>query len=185
MSYWKYRRITGFVSTLVLGFTVGGCDKLLTKAETRTPEPADTWFVVKISDGDTIKVRQTNGQEKKIRFCGIDSPEKSQPLGQKSKANLQKLINEADGQVLISEVEKDRYGRTVAEVFTSVQGKERSLNEEQLSSGNAYYYAKYAAKCPNNEVFARAEAIAKQKRLGVWSGDFEKPWDYRKRVRND
>ncbi|MGL4622912.1 MAG: hypothetical protein ACRCZS_28300 [Chroococcidiopsis sp.] len=27
---------------------------------------------------------------------------------------------------------------------------------------------------------AQAEAIAQSKHLGVWGGDYEKPWDYRK-----
>jgi endonuclease YncB( thermonuclease family) len=36
--------------------------------------------VIRVSDGDTIVVR-CEGEELKIRFCGIDGPEKSQPLG--------------------------------------------------------------------------------------------------------
>jgi endonuclease YncB( thermonuclease family) len=28
------------------------------------------------------------------------------------------------------------------------------------------------------------EAIAKSKKIGVWSGSYEKPWDYRKSKKN-
>lgn len=44
--------------------------------------------VVGISDGDTIRLLVENGQQKithKIRLAQIDTPESSQPLGQKAK----------------------------------------------------------------------------------------------------
>lgn len=144
----------------------------------------EEWQVLRVSDGDTIVVRQTNGQEKKLRLCGIDAPEKSQPLGQQSKANLQRLSDEVGGSVQIVEVESDRYGRTVAEVFSSKNGQDKFWNEEQLSSGNAYLYAQYAGKCPNVVALRNGEAIAQSKKLGVWNGNYQKPWDYRRERRN-
>ncbi|MBD2778658.1 thermonuclease family protein [Iningainema tapete] len=81
-------------------------------------------------------------------------------------------------------VGSDRYNRQVAEVFTMLKGGEKSLNEEQLSTGYAYLYRAYSGKCPNNIAFENAEALAQQKRLGVWANaGLEKPWDYRKRLR--
>lgn len=77
----------------------------------------------------------------------------------------------------------DRYGRTVAEVFSSKNGLEKNFNSEQLSSGNAFLYRAYMSKCPNKDVFEKAEAIAQSKHLGVWGGNYQKPWDYRKEQR--
>ncbi|WP_375495947.1 hypothetical protein [uncultured Nostoc sp.] len=35
-------------------------------------------------------------------------------------------------------LKSDRYGHTVAEIFSSKNGVEKNFNEEQLSSGNAF-----------------------------------------------
>ncbi|BDI20963.1 hypothetical protein ANSO36C_67650 (plasmid) [Nostoc cf. commune SO-36] len=150
---------------------------------------SEQWTVASVADGDTITVRRS-GETKKIRFCGIDAPEikhgkqPGQPLGQESKANLQRLVNEVGGKVSVVSIESDRYGRTVAEVFSSKNGIEKNFNEEQLSSGNAYLYKQYAGKCPNKPVFEKVEAIAQSKKLGVWSGNYQKPWEYRKQQRS-
>lgn len=182
----NFYKITKIIPALVLLTSLHGCNKFISGAGGEAPPPAESWAVVKISDGDTLKLRQTDGRELKIRFCGIDGPERVQPLGQESKANLQRLVDEAGGQVMVSVVEKDRYNRTVAEIFTTVNGQEKSLNEEQLKGGYAYLYEKYARKCPSYIAFKNAEAIAKSQNKGVWSQPtLEKPWDYRKRVREN
>jgi len=54
---------------------------------------------------------------------------------------------------------------------------------EQIRTGNAYFY-KQVSKCPNHEALETAEAIASRAKVGVYSGDYEKPWDYRKAQRN-
>jgi micrococcal nuclease len=169
-----------------LGWKLLGDRNNWTAVSGEAPPPAEAWIVTRVVDGDTITVRQTTGEEMKVRLGCIDAPEKAQPFGQESKANLQKLIDQAQGEVQVSVIEKDRYGRSVAEVFTILgDGKERSLNEEQLSSGMAYFYKKYS-NCPNREVFQRAEQIAIANRAGVWSqSGLETPWNYRRRIRQN
>jgi endonuclease YncB( thermonuclease family) len=148
--------------------------------------------VVKVSDGDTITVR-ADGKEDKIRFCGIDAPEvrhgdqPGQPFGEESREKLRSLISAAGNQVIVYPAERDRYGRLVAEVFVSA-GKgteeENLLNYEMVRSGMAYHYAKYSDRCPNGKDFlVRAEQEAQAKRLGVWSGSYQKPWEFRKAQR--
>ena len=134
--------------------------------------------VKRVTDGDTITL--DNGD--KIRFCGIDAPEKAQPLGAESKANLQKLIDAAGGTVLVMEGERDRYGRIVGEVFTKVSGseEEKYLNGEQVRSGLAYHYKQYSNSCVNHDVIATSEERAIAEKKGVWSGSYQKPWDFRR-----
>lgn len=130
--------------------------------------------VKSVSDGDTFTT--TSGD--RIRLCGIDAPEKSQPLGSESGDKLRSLLN--SGQVMVSEIERDRYGRTIAEVFI-VSSTEISAQEEMLKSGNAYLYRQYLANCPNARSFEDAEAIGRSQNIGIWSrSDLVKPWDYRK-----
>lgn len=138
--------------------------------------------VTKISDGDTITAVNTQGVKLKLRFCGIDAPEKSQPLGKDAAEHLRKLITEADYKIMISQIERDRYGRIVAEIFTLLDdGSEKFLNEEMVRAGFSYHYQKYSANCPNRIAIENAEARAKSKKVGVWSGEYQKPWEYRKR----
>lgn len=140
--------------------------------------------VKRVSDGDTIAV-DCDGQELKIRFCGIDAPEKKQPLGMESKDYLAKLVDRK--QVYVMAIETDRYGRTVAEI--EVKGDKRNdkgelintfVNGEMVKAGYAYHYKQYSANCPNRNVIADAEAIAQKNKVGVWSGSHVKPWDYRR-----
>lgn len=131
--------------------------------------------VVNISDGDTIACKDGT----RVRFCGIDSPELAQPLGQESK---QRLVNLLQGkEVFISPVETDRYGRTVAEVFVKIsQQEELFVNAEMVRSGMAFHYARYSNSCAGRSQIVDAENEARAKAIGVWNGIHEKPWDYRK-----
>ena len=138
----------------------------------------------KVADGDTITVN-CDGEKLKIRFCGIDAPEGSQELGSESKALLSKLVE--GKQVFIRPIEKDRYGRTVAEVEVKGDRKGNNgeyevllVNSEMVRAGLAYHYKQYSSNCIHKEAIASAEDFAKDKKLGVWSGNYEKPWDYRK-----
>ncbi|SES08906.1 thermonuclease family protein [Sphingobium sp. YR768] len=89
-------------------------------------------------DGDTLKCPEIG----RVRLLGIDAPEmpghcrKGRVCApgdpQKSKAHLAKLIR---GDVVISPVTRDRYGRTVGQVYSG--GK--NLACEQLRAGMAVY----------------------------------------------
>ncbi|NJL54688.1 thermonuclease family protein [bacterium] len=142
-------------------------------------QQSETWQVVRVSDGDTLVVRE-GMQEEKIRFCGIDAPEKDQPLGDAAKVLINQLIEQANGQVVITPVERDRYGRIIAEVFTVSNDGEKLLQQELLTAGLAYVYPQYIDGCPNAQPMKLAEAIAQDEKVGVWSGDYQKPWDYRR-----
>ena len=153
--------------------------------ENRELPQSERHQVSSVHDGDTITVNSGWGKEK-IRLCGVDAPELSQPLGTQSRDNLRSLIAAAGNQVNLMPVAKDRYGRTVAEVFTSLKGgQEQFLQEEQLKTGMAYVMERYLSDCPNADVMRSAEAIANRSHVGVWGGggNYQKPWDYRRAKR--
>ena len=115
-----------------------------------------------VYDGDTLRV--TDGRsETKIRFCGIDAPEKDQAGGIESRDHLRSLIAQGDGTLIVVPVETDRYGRTVAELFVPIGGEEEiHLNSQMVADDHAYHYAQYSAGCPNKDAIARAEEMAKR-----------------------
>ncbi len=114
----------------------------------------------------------------KVRFACIDGPELKQPLGEESRNYLRSLINEAGGKVKLQVIETDRYGRSVAELWT----KKGLLQSQMTASGMAFAYDQYAKNCSNWDAVKNAEKTAIEYRLGVWRlpNGGQRPWDYRK-----
>jgi len=130
-----------------------------------------------IHDGDTLRVRSSDGQVLKVRFACVDAPELKQPLGQESRNYLRSMINEAGGKVKVQIVDVDRYGRSVAELWT----KSGLLQSRMAAAGMAFAYDQYSKNCPNWDAVKSAEKTAIEYRLGVWrSPNFQRPWDWRK-----
>ena len=128
---------------------------------------------LKITDGDTIKI---NGE--KIRFSGIDTPELKQTCLKEGVKNFcgkeakQILIDKiADNKVTCVREGKDRYKRTLAECFVN----DESLSSYLVKSGYAFAYRRYSKKFITDEDFARTNKI------GMWSMEFDYPWDWRKK----
>ena len=128
--------------------------------------------VVGVSDGDTLTVLTSEKEQIKIRLAGIDAPESGQDFGAQAKQAASDL---AFGKtVTIREQDKDRYGRTVAEVILP---DGRDMGREMVRSGHAWWYRKYA---PNDGTLARLESSAKAAKLGLWSQPGAiPPWDWR------
>ena len=127
---------------------------------------------LKITDGDTIKI---DGE--KIRFSGIDTPELKQTCikeGIKNSCGLivkQILIDKiADNKVKCIKEGQDQYKRILAECFVNNE----SLSRYLVRSGYAFAYRKYSKKFIIDEDYARAN------KLGMWSMEFEYPWDFRR-----
>ena len=128
---------------------------------------------IKITDGDTIRI---NGE--KIRFSGIDTPELRQmcikqgirtPCGITAKKILIDKI--ADNKIVCIREGIDQYKRTLAECFVNNE----SLSSYLVKSGYAFAYRKYSKKFIADEDFARVNNI------GMWSMEFDYPWDWRKK----
>lgn len=128
--------------------------------------------VVGVSDGDTLTVLTPEKRRVKVRLHGIDSPETGQDFGTRAKQAASELA--FGKQVTVREVDRDRYGRTVAEVILP---DGRSLNREMVRAGMAWRYVKYA---PNDRDLAGIEAEAKVAKRGLWSQPGAvPPWDWR------
>ena len=127
---------------------------------------------IKITDGDTIKI---NGE--RIRFSGIDTPELKQTCikdGENNSCGLtakQILIDKiGKNKVKCIEEGRDRYKRILAECFINNE----SLSSYLVRSGYAFAYRKYSNKFISDEDYARIN------KLGMWSMEFDYPWDFRK-----
>lgn len=191
----KVLRLRGVILILVIGaiflgrhFAIRFMPESVTDAMPRgfaadTLPDSELYYLVEgsVYDGDTLRVER-NGEELKIRLCGIDAPETEQQFGIESRDHLRSLINQGDGTLIVLPVEQDRYGRTVAEIFVPVAGtaEEIHLTSQMVMDGYAYHYERYSGDCPNGQVLAGAEEQARSRSAGVWSDpNALKPWDYR------
>ena len=116
----------------------------------------------KVIDGDTIVI---NGE--KIRFGGIDTPERNKIGHNFSKIKLKKKL----GNNIIPclrEPQLDPWGRTVAECFLY----DESISSYMVKNGYACDYKKYSKK-----KYAKQQEYAKSRKLGIWALNFENSWE--------
>ncbi len=121
-------------------------------------------------DGDTL----AHGG-KRLRLIGIDAPEMGQscmrdgaewPCGVQAKDYLKTLLQ--TGTVECSGNDKDRYQRLL--VRCSAGGKD--IAGDMVAAGFAVTTEYF--------LFSREQALAQNRRAGVWSGTFENPRDWRR-----
>ena len=129
-----------------------------------------------VIDGDTITIKNA-----KIRFSGIDAPEKNYrgqtqfcrgpkgvwACGKKASSKLKKLINGQE--VQCTNEGKDKYGRTLS--ISYANGVD--LQAEMVRSGMAVAYLRYSNRYENEMV----EAMTAQ--VGIWGGPFVEPEQWR------
>ena len=127
---------------------------------------------VTVIDGDTIRLGDV-----KIRFSGIDAPEINQTcVASEGKVACGKISRDlliekvTNNKISCTDEGKDFYGRVLGECF--VNGE--SLSAYLVREGFAFAYRKYSNK------YIEDEEYAKFNKLGMWSMEFQYPWDYRK-----
>ena len=129
-----------------------------------------------VIDGDTITIKNA-----KIRFSGIDAPEKNYrgqtqfcrgpkgvwACGKKASSKLKQLINGQE--VQCTNEGKDKYGRTLSICYANGV----DLQAEMVRSGMAVAYLRYSNRYENEMV----EAMTAQ--VGIWGGPFVEPEQWR------
>ena len=137
--------------------------------------------IPKVIDGDTIIINK-----KKIRLLGIDAPELDQQCkkpwiqlnfislnkkyncGLLAKERLHKIISK--NKIKCKGKKYDRYKRLIAICYKN----KTDLNNWMVKNGLALNYTKYSKK------YISSEIQAKREKLGLWKGQFDKPWEWRK-----
>jgi endonuclease YncB( thermonuclease family) len=177
------KRLTRALTAVVLCAwlsAVAGCEQATTFiAQVGGGEARATSFrarVVGVIDGDTLTVLDEQNQQHTIRLAEIDAPERGQPWGDRSKQALSALVSEKT--VSVQQTDTDRYGRTVARVFSDG----RDINQTMVGEGAAWAYRQYLA----DQTLIAREARARRARVGLWSmsdAQTVAPWEWRKGVR--
>jgi endonuclease YncB( thermonuclease family) len=135
--------------------------------------------VVNISDGDSLKVLDSEDYLYKIRLLGIDAPERrpNQAFSKKSKNYLRDLV--AGRQVTVKYKKKDRYNRILGKIILNGE----DINLKMVEAGLAWHYKKYQYNqtVEDRRLYGIAENSAKKDRRGLWIDERPtQPWEHRR-----
>lgn len=122
-----------------------------------------------VVDGDTLSSR-----DGRLRLSGIDAPELSQvckdkgrdwPCGQSARQALAALMGSVA--VTCAGAARDRYDRLLVVCRSATS----DINAQMVLTGMAVAHGAYQAE----------ERMARNGQVGLWSGPFERPGDFRRR----
>jgi len=125
--------------------------------------------VVRVVDGDTIRVRLDGGREERVRYIGIDTPESVKPgtpvqcFAKKASHFNDSLVSGREVTLRTDAEQRDRYGRLLAYVYTGG----RFVNRELVARG----YARTLTIPPNvahADEFAALARRAREAGVGLW-----------------
>jgi micrococcal nuclease len=125
--------------------------------------------VVRVVDGDTIRVRLDDGRTERVRYIGIDTPESVKPgtpvqcFAKKASHFNASLVSGRQITLKIDAEERDRYGRLLAYVYADG----RFVNRELVARG----YARTLTIPPNvahADEFAQLARRAREAGVGLW-----------------
>ena len=129
--------------------------------------------VVRVTDGDTVKIVIFENVEIRVRLYGIDAPEREQQFGEEATQFLYEILNEQT--VVIEPIDTDHYGRLIAIIYT--QGI--CINSLLIQNGLAWVYTQYCDE-PYLSNWNNFQLQAQNLKLNIWGVDNQiAPWEYR------
>jgi micrococcal nuclease len=103
-----------------------------------------------------------------LRYIGIDSPEKGEPIADESRAWNKRLVEGKEVRLEYDEEKTDRYDRLLAYVYVMDGEKEIFVNAEAVRTG----MARSSPRFPNDrhrDLFTDLQKEARKAEVGVWS----------------
>lgn len=141
-------------------------------ASTQTQQTyRETGNVVRVTDGDTLRVRLRSGAHVSVRMLGIDTPEQGRCGADQATANLRRLAPVGSTVHLVSDrtqAAKDRYGRLLR--YVKREGGFADLSYRQAWSGFTRPYVYGGKPVARHGTYVRAIRDARTHQRGAWSG---------------
>jgi micrococcal nuclease len=116
--------------------------------------------VKEVTDGDTIIL----GNGEKVRYIGIDTPERDDPFYREAAQANRQMLEGARIRLECDRDRRDRYGRLLAYVWVDTL----MLNAELIRMGFASVYL-FAPNLKYRDRFIALQREARQRGKGIWS----------------
>jgi len=120
--------------------------------------------VIRVVDGDSITVLDSENAQHKIRMAGIDAPERKQPYGKAARQYLAKYVFKK--QVCVGWYKRDKYQRLVG--IVRIGGED--INLKMITSGLSWHYKQYQNEQSKSDrsAYAKAQKDAEKEGIGLW-----------------
>ena len=135
--------------------------------------------VLAVLDGDSLRVRDSNGLEHEVRIAGIDAPEKDQPYSGQARQYLATLALGQDARLDV-QPRRDRHGRLIAKVWVRSPDapcsapecpKTLDVGHAQIVAGLAWHYKRYEKEqsAQDRGAYSSDEDEARLRKRGLWA----------------
>lgn len=127
--------------------------------------------VVRVTDGDTLKVRLADGREEYVRILGIDTPEvhgRTECGGAAASRRMRRLAPVGARVALVgdpTQADRDRYDR----LLRYVQRRGKDVGRAQVTAGLAQVFVYRNDPFERAGAYQRAERRADRQDRGSWS----------------
>lgn len=131
----------------------------------------DRAVVVRVTDGDTLKVRMADGAEEYVRLIGIDTPEvhgRRECGGADASRTMKRLAPVGSKVLLVSDptqADRDRYDR----LLRYVERKGRDVGRAQIATGFAQVYVYRNDPFRRTGAYRKAEVRSERLGRGLWA----------------
>lgn len=135
---------------------------------------SDSGVVVAIYDGDTVRVKFSDGSSRRVRLIGVDAPEMDDARENVALwSHLAKRFSfyclyGKNVRLTYDQTRLDQYGRTLAYVWTD---KEKLFNDIIIREGFAYAFLAFPFRSDFQKRFKEAQQEARQGMRGLWRKD--------------
>jgi micrococcal nuclease len=138
--------------------------------------PSDTTrqagTVTRVIDGDTIEVQLDDGANYRVRYIGIDTPGREEPLFAGASIANSELVSGTTVLLVKDVSEVDQYERLLRYVLT----EDKFVNYELVRQGMADVVT-YPPDVACKDTFMQAAQSARQAQVGIWRPLPETPQD--------
>ena len=130
--------------------------------------------VLSVHDGDSLRLRRTNGEDMAVRLYGVDCPELGQPHGDAARELTRRMVGRS---VIVRPTGGKSWRREVAVVLLH---DGRSLQAALVEAGLAWVDDRFCRR-PECDDWRQAQARARAARRGLWADAAPvPPWQWRR-----